>query len=379
MSRIGFDGKRAVRNLTGIGNYSRLVIEHLGRLNPADEFMVYTPKLKENPRLDAISQLPNVEFRLPPPQGFKGNMWRTFGVTNNLIADKVDLYHGLSNELPLNIRDRGIKSVVTIHDLIFLIMPQAYGIFDRLIYNYKFKSACRNADHIIAISECTKRDIMRFYGTDESKISVVYQGCDDIFRKEISSDDIERVREKYALEGKYIIQVGTVELRKNLELTVRALAALEDTSVKLVVVGRDHLGYKKRVMQIAGEEGVSDRIVWLEGVPFADLPALYKGALVSAYPSRYEGFGIPVLESLEVMTPVVAAKGSCLEEAGGKSSLYVSPDDPREMVRALDAILQHKVNVDEIRQEGKKHAARFSTENMVAGIREVYDSLLSEG
>ena len=108
---IGFDGKRAVRNFTGLGNYSRLVIEHTARLMPDTRMLVYSPDMRANPRLDPLRRLDNVEFRLPPPQGFKGALWRSYGMTNNLAADRVDIYHGLSNELPLNIRSAGVKSV----------------------------------------------------------------------------------------------------------------------------------------------------------------------------------------------------------------------------------------------------------------------------
>lgn len=371
---IGFDAKRAVNNLTGIGNYSRLVIEHLAKANPDHRLLLYTPKMKENPRLENIRHLDNVEFRLPPPQGFKGSLWRTFGITNHLKADKVDIFHGLSNELPLNIKGHGVKSVVTIHDLIFLTLPDTYGKIEQTVYNYKFRAACRNADRIISISECTKRDIIKYYGIEEEKISVVYQGCDDIFRSPVSPEEIARIKRRYNLPERYIIQVGTIEKRKNLELTVKALSTLP-ADIKLVAVGRDHLGYKKRVTRIAAETGVADRIIWLEGIPFTDLPALYSGALVSAYPSRYEGFGIPVLESLECRTPVVGATGSCLEESGGPASLYVDPHDARGMAEALQAIIQGKIDLDRIREEGKRHASKFSTAQMIQGIQAVYNSL----
>ena len=166
---IGFDGKRAVSNMTGLGNYSRLVIERLALENPQDKLLVYTPAMRDNPRLETIRSAHNVEFRLPPPQGFKGSLWRTFGISNNLKADKVDIFHGLSNELPLNIRKSGVPSVVTMHDVIYRTMPECYKPIDRKLYDFKYGASCRNADRIIAVSERTKQDVVKFYGVDPDR------------------------------------------------------------------------------------------------------------------------------------------------------------------------------------------------------------------
>lgn len=411
---IGFDGKRAVNNMTGLGNYSRLVIEELGkrlrhddalagidvhtpapRHAPADQgfgmytsqpvkseevrghrLYVYAPEMRRNPRLEPIHRLENVEFRFPPETGFKGSLWRTFGVTNNIAADRCALFHGLSNELPLNIRSSRVKSVVTIHDLIYRRLPYCYTPQDRLIYNFKYGRACRNADRIIAVSECTKRDIIDLYQIPEEKIDVVYQGCNDIFRRDYPPRELQEVRQRLQLPERYIIQVGTVERRKNLELGIRALTALP-SDITLLSVGRDHHGYLRQMRRLAADLGVADRVIYLEQVDFIDLPALYAMAEVSLYPSRYEGFGIPVIEALECGTPVVAATGSCLEEAGGPGALYVDPDDPRGMAQALNDILGHSEKRTELAGDGKTYVRRFNTASMTDNILQVYRKTLS--
>ena len=368
---IGFDGKRAVSNMTGLGNYSRLVIERLALKNPGDRLLVYTPALKSNPRLDPIKALHNVEFHLPPPQGFKGSLWRTFGVTNNLRADKVDVFHGLSNELPLNIRKSGVPSVVTMHDVIYRTMPECYKPIDRTIYDFKYGRSCRNADRIIAVSERTKQDVVRFYGIDPDRIDVIYQGCDESFKRIWSGEELSALRTRLNLPHRYILQVGTIERRKNLELTVRALSSLPE-DVELVVIGRDHHGYKPVVEKLARELGVSSRIHYYSGLDFKDLPGVNQAAEVIAYPSRYEGFGIPVVEGLESMRPVVAATGSCLEEAGGNASLYVNPDSPREMAQALTSLLDGTRDVPAMTAAGKEYASRFDKRRMASDIKTTY-------
>lgn len=373
--KIGFDGKRAVSNMTGLGNYSRLVIEQLAENYPQDSLYVYTPKLKENPRLSLIRSLPNVEFRLPSGSGFSGSLWRTFGVTNNLRADKVDIYHGLSNELPLNILSAGVPSVVTMHDVIYRRMPECYSAIDRRIYDFKYGRSCRNATRIIAVSERTRQDVVELYGVDPDKVDVVYQGCDDSFKRKRSLEELSEVKTRLGLPDRYILQVGTIELRKNLELTVRALGALPE-DVKLLAVGRDRGGYMGKVDAIARELGVAGRVVFRHDISFANLPAVTQMAEAVVYPSRYEGFGIPVLEALESGRPVVAATGSCLEEAGGDAAIYVAPDNARQMGEALKAIISGAADVKAMVEKGKRHAARFDTEKMASSIMAVYEKAL---
>ena len=373
--KIGFDGKRAVANMTGLGNYSRLVIERLAEQYPLDSLLVYTPALRPNPRLEPVSRLHNVEFRLPPPQGFKGSLWRTFGITNNLRADRIDIFHGLSNELPLNIRRSGVPSVVTVHDVIYRRMPECYSPVDRFLYDYKYGRSCRNADRIIAVSECTRRDITEYYGIDPQRIDVIYQGCDKSFGRRATSAELDDLRRRLQLPQRYLLQVGTIEKRKNLELTVRALSALPP-DIHLVVVGRDRHGYRRYVDRIADELGVTPRVHYYEGLPFSDLPLLNQGAEVIAYPSHYEGFGIPVLEGLESGRPVVAATGSCLEEAGGMDSIYVDPKSPRQMAEAIGSILDGTVDVSAMTAAGKAYAARFGKADMASEIKYTYSRAL---
>lgn len=373
--RIGFDGKRAVNNNTGLGNYSRLVIESLAEAMPEQEFKVYAPRRRDSDRLKRLLEMGNVEFRYPDRRGLKA-MWRSFGITSQLRKEGITLYHGLSNELPLNIAGKGIATVVTIHDVIYRRLPYCYTAADRALYDLKYGHSCRTADRIIAVSERTKQDVMHYYGVDERRITVVYQGCDAQFRNRAGEEEKKRVRAKYGLPERYVIQVGTVEKRKNLENTIRGMAHLPE-DVALVAVGRDR-GYRKELDSIASGLGLGGRIYYLENADFRDFPALYGGALASAYPSRYEGFGIPVLEALESGVPVVAATGSCLEEAGGKAAFYADPESPRQIGEALAKATGRDDDVKRKIAEGLRHASRFGNENVAVETMKVYESLLRE-
>ena len=173
--RIAFDGKRAVQNFTGLGNNSSNEAEILCNFYPENDYVLYAPKKRENKRMNLLTgQYRQLTLAYPATSFWKklSSLWRVWGITSQLEKEGIELFHGLSNELPLNIHKSRIKSIVTIHDLIFLRYPQYYQSIDRKIYTYKFRKACENADKIIAISECTKRDIIRYFNIPDDKIEV---------------------------------------------------------------------------------------------------------------------------------------------------------------------------------------------------------------
>lgn len=375
--RIGFDAKRAVRNFTGLGNYSRLIIDSLARRYPDNRYLMYSPDVRPNRRLDPILGLDNVELRLPATATGKAlpSLWRVSGITGDLRRDKIDLFHGLSNELPLNIEKSGIPSVVTIHDIIFRHFPQCYKPIDRKIYDFKFARAARAATRVIAISECTRRDLVNSYGIPVGKIDVVYQGCDPSFSREVTDAEIENLRKKYCLDGPFIVTIGTVETRKNQLLAVKALRGLPE-EIPLVIVGRQ-TPYADEIRRYIAANFLSDRVKWVDNAPFAELPVFYRAALFSTYTSRYEGFGLPVIESLSASTPVIIASGSCLEEAGGPSTPAVNPDDVDDMIHQCRLMIDDDTHRSSVAEAGHEYVARFNQDTFTGKVMEVYDKALT--
>lgn len=374
--RIGFDGKRAVQNFTGLGNYSRYIADILCRFYPENEYILYAPKKRDNKRLDALTEKYRQLRLVYPATPFRkkfSSLWRISGITRQLEDEEVDIFHGLSNELPLNIRKSHIKSIVTIHDLIFLRYPQYYHFIDRKIYTYKFRKACENADKIIAISECTKRDIIQYFHIPNDKIEVVYQGCDPVFEQSVGNEKKEEVRSKYHLPTRYILNVGSIEERKNALLIAQALQQLPQ-DIHLVIVGR-RTPYTEKIERFANENGLTSRVHILHNVPFEDLPAIYQSAEVFAYPSYFEGFGIPIIEALHSGIPVVAATGSCLEEAGGPDSMYVNPDSADEASRAFEEILSNPEKKKLMIEKGKEFVKRFAEKKQANQIMDIYNSI----
>jgi glycosyltransferase involved in cell wall biosynthesis len=368
---IGIDAKRIVRNGTGLGSYGRTLVNDLAqyplRLN------LYAPdKGRDDLRTqveghDNVSFLfPHFSFHFPLSKSF----WRSRGIVADLKRDGIQLYHGLSGELPIGIRRSGIKSVVTIHDLIFLRHPEFYNPIDVQIYKWKFHQTIKEADHIIAISECTKRDILEYGGklVSEDNITLIYQSCAQRFS--VSPDS------KYsALDSqRYVLSVGSIEPRKNTMLALKALHHLPD-DISLVLVGR-HTAYTDKLTQYARTNGLEHRLRILHGVPDADLPALYAGAEAFVYPSVYEGFGIPIIEAIRCGLPVVACTGSCLEEAGGPDSLYVDPDDAEGMADAIRRSLKDADGRQERIQRSQDYIKRFDGKDVAGQVYQLYKQLL---
>lgn len=375
--QIGYDAKRANANRTGLGNYSRFIIRALKESGSGDRLRLYIPKRKANTEYDELLTLPGVSSHLPDRPWWRAlsALWRTFFIAPQLKREGVELFHGLSNELPTGLRERGIRSIVTIHDLIFEVLPACYKPADRLIYRQKFRSACRRADRVVAVSECTKRDIVRLYGIDPQKIEVIYQGCDEMFAKEYSPEEIRAVAQRYDLPARYLLNVGTLEERKNLLEIVQALKHLPE-EIHLVAVGK-HTAYTSQVEAYAAAHGLKHRLHLLHKVAYRDLPLIYGGAEVMAYPSRYEGFGIPIIEALNMGIPVVAATGSCLEEAGGPATLYVSPDSPEELAAAVQRILNEEGLRERMAEAGRRYVERFHKEVIAKQMSELYDRVIS--
>jgi glycosyltransferase involved in cell wall biosynthesis len=369
--KIGYDAKRAFLNNTGLGNYSRWLIKAIAEHFPDNEYFLYTPRVKPNSRLDFLSRYKNLKT-VTPVSKFFTSLWRSKGIVKDLKRDGIEIYHGLSHELPSGIDKSGINSVVTIHDLIFIRLPGNFGVISRSIYKSKVKYACKVADKVIAISQKTKDDIIELLGTDADKIEVLYQSVDPIFAIAQSEEQKAGVSAKYHLPAKFLLNVGTIEPRKNLLLIAKALKHIND--IPLVVVGRP-TKYLDEVKQYLTANNLTDRVIFLHNVGFADLPAIYQLASIFIYPSRYEGFGLPVLEALNSGVPIIAATGSCLEEAGGPHSLYVNPDDESTLAEKVNLILANDTLKQSMIAQGLQFAANFAEDKLSAQLIRLYKNL----
>lgn len=370
--RIGFDAKRAFFNRSGLGVYSRGTIRLLAEYAPQNDYVLFSPKHGNRAGFDVPQGVETV-----CPQGLAAkfpSLWRSYGMSGSIRRSGVDIYHGLSHELPSDIRRAGVRSVVTMHDIIFVHHPELYKPADRYLYTKKYGRSCRDADRIVAISEQTRIDLVNEWNVAPEKIDVVYQGCDPQFAVEVPSGRRDEVRAKYNLPGSYILSVGSIEERKNLMLTVRAMAEGE-IDAQLVACGR-RTPYADRIMEYAVSKGIAGRVHMLHDVAFGDLPAIYQMADVFVYASLFEGFGIPILEAFNSRVPVITSAGGVFTETGGNAAMYVNPFSVEEMAEALKQVLGGAALTADMVAKGVSHAEKFTEPSIAANLDKVYSSLL---
>lgn len=369
---LSFDAKRFFHNSRGLGNYSRDIIRLLMAYYPENDYVLFNPKPLEKA---LYSPPPHANVIVPKSFFYKTfpGLWRSKGSLADIRKVGTDIFHGLNQELPQGIHKTKIKTVVTIHDAIFIRFPELYDSFYRKIFTAKNKYSCRVADRIIAISEQSKADAIEFFDADPSKIDVVYQGCNAIFRETITQENINAIRQKHKLPEHFLLYVGAIEKRKNIELIINALSIGKITT-PLVIIGSKSK-YYEHIFHLVTKLNLENQVFFLHGIPTEDLPVIYKSADIFIYPSIFEGFGIPILEALCTGTPVITSNGSCFAETGGDAAAYIHPDNPEELAEVIKTILSSEKKQGEMRQKGFLHAQQFSDEKIAKNIMQVYARL----
>lgn len=360
--KIAFDAKRFFHNTSGLGNYSRDLVRILSQYNPENEYLLLNKNKSE--RGADILQRPNVEF----VETTKGNLSRQLKMGKDAQKQNADIFHGLSGELPLKWDKKPIKKMVTIHDLIFVRYPQYYSFFDRKIHLWKFKKAVQIADEIIAISEQTKQDIIEFLKVPEHKITVIYQGCHQAFKEEQSDECKDATKVKFNLPERFILNVGTIEVRKNLLSIVQAI---KDTEIPLVVVGKK-TKYFTKIEQYIKANKMEKQVHFLEGVSMDELAVIYKLADIFVYPSYFEGFGIPVIEALFSKTVAITSNTSCLPEAGGPDSVYIDPGNYLDVQSKIKFLWDNESERKRRADKGFQFVQKFNDEPIAKELMKLY-------
>ena len=379
--RVGFDAKRAFHNFRGLGNYSRNLIDGLDQSFRDIELFLYSPISQNKSFVDWGHSLSQGKLIWPKNVLSKSfsSAWRSLFLSNVVKHDKLDIFHGLSHELPPGIGKYARGSLVTIHDLIFMKFPHFFPKVDRLVYKAKYKSACDRADIILAICENTKNDIIEFLNVDPKKIRVAYQSCHPSFEKKVSEDELKIFLKKLEIPKKYFLQIGSIEENKNQLLTIRSFSRVQKKfpDVYLVVVtGGANEAYKEKVLQEIKELNLEKKVIFKTSLSSSYLPYLYQGALSLIFPSFYEGFGIPIIESMFSGTPVITSRDGCFKEAGGPHSLYIDPFSEEDLFKAMSLILEDSSLRSEISKESLAFVKKFHFRNTSQVLRSIYQELL---
>jgi len=368
--RICIDVSAAVHRRAGLGRYAQELTRALVAQGEHDYVAFYHQRGQAH--LDPpIDSLPQLSTRLSVrPWRLWAMLAHFSGVTQDGMFPAVDLFHATEHLLP---RLRRIRTVFTLHDLIFRFDPASHLPLNRIYLNLMVPRFLRAADAVIAVSECSKRDAVRLYGIPAEKIHVIPEGVDARFKPNPPAS-VEHVRSTHHLPERFVLCVGTIEPRKNLPILFEALASRREQGLEiwpLVIAGKPGWLYEP-IFQRVTELGLQNLVHFTGFFPDDDLPALCSAATLLAMPSRYEGFGLPVLEAMACGTPVVCSNTSSLPEVAGDAALLVPPDDVRGWGEAIARVLTDDALRAQMRERGLAHAARFSWELAARQTADLY-------
>ena len=375
--KIGFEAKRAYFNHRGLGTYARLLITGLAKYFNQNHYYLFSPRNKKNlfPESNDFSCLhprhPSGWSRMMP-----ASFWRRYLQTSQVKKLNLNIYHGLSHEIPVGIEKLPIKTLVTIHDLLYLTNPQFFPWIDRQIYHSKFQDACKRAHHIIAVSKETKLDIQKHFGITPNKITVCYQTCDPMFYEPLPTNDLLLTRQRYQISSTFILSVGAFEQRKNTRGLIQAYAALP-TNVRpqLVLVGQGVGKYRLEMEKDIRDLHLTRDVKILTSLTRKEVVSLYQMATIFAYPSFFEGFGIPNIEALFSGVPVVTSDRACLRESAGPGALYIQPEKIETLTQALQRLLESQTLANQLGRAGKSHVQRFHQQNTSEALIDLYNKV----
>jgi glycosyltransferase involved in cell wall biosynthesis len=291
-----------------------------------------------------------------------------------MLWEHIEVFHGLDQSgIPLFCRAG--KHVVTIHDVIPLVLPGAFPTRHRLVLATAFARIRRQADMVIVPSYAAAEDVVRYLKVERERIVVIPMGCEPRFRPIVQSARAATLRRRYALPERYVLFVGTLEPRKNVEALLQAFASLlgekPHDDLKLVVAGGKGWGGIDLQAKVEALK-LGDRVIFTGFVNDDDLPDLYRGALMFVYPSLYEGFGLPILEAMACGTPVITSNRSSLPEVAGDAALLIDPTRPEELAAAMTSLLCDGTLRQELRSKGFIRAGEFTWEAVAQKTMAIY-------
>lgn len=372
---IYLDVSAAVHRRAGLGRYAESLARALVAAHP-DRYALFFNRERGVEPLAGLEYLPTRTVAL----GYKP--WRIIVWLGQLarvgfdrLLPDAELFHATEHLLlPL----RAAPTVLTVHDLIFRRLPDHHKPLNRWYLNLTMPLYCRRASHVIAISECTRRDLIAAYSLPAAKITVVHEAADPRFNPQ-PPEKVAAARARYGLPERYLLFVGTIEPRKNL---IRLLAAFEALHAEgltdgLAIVGRRGWLYDAFFTHLE-TSAARDAVVFPGYVPDEDLPAIYTGAQALVLPSLYEGFGLPVLEAMACKTPVVASGVSSILEVSGDAACYFDPTDVEDMIDATRHVLRDIALQEKMHTKGLAQAARFSWERAAQETLAVYRQAISQ-
>ncbi|HUV05898.1 MAG TPA: glycosyltransferase family 1 protein [Armatimonadota bacterium] len=363
--RIGLDARPIQGRFTGDATYWRGLIEGLSRLDSGDEFFIYLDAALPMPELPAAANL-----RPRPLRAVCWRAWSAWSFPRALRRDGIEVAHVQYTIPPV----MPCPVITSIHDVSFRRHPEFFPLKDRLILDMGVRCSRRQAFRILALSAYTKKELLDLYRIPHGKVAVVYPGVDEQFKPLDRAAAREFVDRKYGIRFPFVLTVGVIQPRKNLQRLLDGFAALKGilpSDHKLAIVGK--YGWKQANLERRIHElGLTADVVFTGYVPCEDLPAFYSAADVFVYPSVYEGFGLPPLEAMACGAPVITGNRSSLPEVVGEAGIMVDPFDPEAFARAMADVLSSESLRAEMSVRGLDQARKFSWDKTARDVARIY-------
>lgn len=355
--KLGFDAKRGFNNQSGLGVYSRSLLKFIFNKLDHSQIILFTPSIKLN-----LFRIPN---NLKIISSNLGSLWRSFFIYFDLKKEKIKIYHGLAGELPFWIPN-STKTIVTIHDLLFLQFPTDYNFIDRNIYSFKAKYACHKAEKIIAVSLSTKNKIVEYYSISPDKIEVIPVGLDI---------EIKPYSRLYSKE--YMVCISSFLPRKNQALVIEAFNHIAtEVDIDIIFIGSG--SYWNDVKILAENSPFNNRIIFIKKATDEEKFAYLSHARFSVYPSLFEGFGIPIIESMAFQVPIIVSDTAIHKEVADDAAIYFENNNAEDLGRKmLSTYNLSEQELEIIKQKGLARVDKYKVENVYPSLLEIYRDLVT--
>lgn len=371
--RIAINTLSLNRTKAGMGNYICNLVNNLARMDRKNSYHILVSD--NNGKFFRIRQgnFRTINLGKGVTRGLNRFLWEQFSLPGYLKKNRIDILHSPGFVTPLMSK---AKNIVSIADMTFINYPEVHTLFKRAYFRLFMPRSIRNADKILAISESTKKDILKLVKVDPEKIKVTHLA----HGREFSVKDKKKARAfaktRYGINPPFILFVGMIEPRKNLERLFRAFLELKKEGIphELVIVGKKGWKYKG-IFKTVKELMLEDDIIFTGYVPDNDLAILYNASEMLAYPCLYEGFGIPILEAMACGCPVITSNVSSMPEVAGDAALLVNPEKTGEIASAMRKVIYDERLQKELKRKGKLQSSRFSWENTARQTLTAYEKV----
>ncbi len=366
---IGIDGSRISTNeMTGVDGYTFNLVKAISSVDKVNKYIIYFSKV---PKYFEIGHK-NVSTRVIPLTRF----WTQIRLALECLIRPPDILFVPAHTMPV-IRRPNLKTIVTIHDLGAEFLAEYHQFPQKYYLNWATEYVALHASHIIAVSESTKKDLVKQFKVDPKRITVVYEAVDTNKFSPRGTKEIEQTKKELGITKKYLLFVGTIQPRKNLLRLIEAFSKLENKSLELVLAGKPGWLFEE-IYEAPKKFKVEGRVKFVGYVKDDQLPALYSGAEMFVFPSLYEGFGLPILEAMACGTAVLTSKTSSMPEVSGGNAVLVNPNKINEISSGIESLLKDKLLYRKLSDSGKKWASKFTWEETARETIKVFEKVGKE-